>query len=289
MTSSRRTLRQRLASGPVVLAPGAYDPLSAMLVEQAGYDAVYITGGGVSRANGFPDMGFLTMTEVSSLLARVCDVVTVPVIADLDNGYGNALMVTRAVRRFESAGVAAFHLEDQVLPKRCGHYDGKAIVSAEEMVGKIRAACDARRDDDLVIIARSDARAVEGLDAAIERVSRYLDAGADLGFVEAPQSTDELQRITEREPRAAMANIFEGGKTPFVPAAELQSWGYRLAIYPSQTQRAAIRAMRATLDAMRGTGSTASVGERMISFAEREEIVGTASWLKLQAEYGGEA
>ena len=214
---------------------------------------------------------------------------TIPVIADLDNGYGNALMVARAVREFEKAGAAAFHVEDQVLPKKCGHYEGKVLVSVDEMVGKIKAAVDARQDEDLVIIARSDARAVEGLDRAIERVGRYLDAGADLGFVEAPQSVEELQEITRREPRAAMTNIFEGGKTPFVPAEELSEWGYRLAIYPSQTQRAAIWAMRATLEAMQATGSAATMEDRMITFAEREEIVRTADWLELDAKYAADS
>ncbi len=267
------------------MAPGAYDPISAMLVEQAGYEAVYLTGGGFSRANGRPDLGLLTMTEIVAFVSRVCDSVTIPVIADLDNGYGNALMVARAVREFEKAGASAFHIEDQVLPKKCGHYDGKELVSVEEMVGKISAAVDARQDDDLVIIARSDARAVEGLDRAIERMTRYLEAGADLGFVEAPQTIDELQEITRREPRAAMANIFEGGKTPFVPADKLTEWGYRLAIYPSQTQRAAIWAMRATLEAMTDSGSAQAMAERMITFAEREEIVRTADWLDLDAKY----
>lgn len=285
MTKTTRMLRQRLASGSILMAPGAFDPLSAMLVEQAGYEAVYLTGGGFSRANGFPDMGLLTMTEVVSFVDRVCDVVPIPVIGDLDNGYGNALNVGRAVRSFEKAGVAAFHIEDQVLPKKCGHYEDKAVVPVGEMIGRIKAAVDARRDDDLVIIARTDARAVEGLERALERVSVYLEAGADLGFVEAPQTVEELQEIPRREPRAAMANIFEGGKTPFASAAQLESWGFRIAIYPSQTHRAAIWAMRSTLEAMKGTGSSEAVSEQMVSFAEREGVVRTASWVERDERY----
>jgi 2-methylisocitrate lyase-like PEP mutase family enzyme len=278
-------LRRRIAEGGLLAAPGAFDPLSAMLVEQAGYEAVYLTGGGFSRANGLPDLGLLTMSEVVAFVERVCDVVSIPVVADLDNGYGSALNVRRAVRAFEKAGIAGFHLEDQVLPKKCGHYEGKEVVSTAEMVGKIKAAVDARRDDDLVVIARTDARAVEGLDAALERVGAYIEAGADLGFVEAPQSLDELEEIPKRQPRATMVNIFEGGKTPFVAAAQLESWGYRIAIYPSQTQRSAIWAMRRTLEAMKGDGSSSAVADQMMSFREREEVVGTAAWNKLSERY----
>lgn len=289
MVTRASALRNRISQGPLLMAPGAYDPLSAMLVEGAGYEAVYLTGGGYSRSNGLPDIGLLTMTEVVSLIDRVCDVVTIPVIADLDNGYGNALSVRRAVRAFERAGVSGFHLEDQVIPKRCGHYDGKALVSVGEMIGKISAALDARSDDNVLVIARTDARATEGLDAALDRVSAYLDAGADLGFVEAPQSIDELRCIPEREPRAAMANIFEGGRTPFVTNSDLQAWGYRLAIYPSQAQRAAIWAMRQTLRHMRGTGSSAEMAHQMVSFQEREDIVKTSGWDLLAAKYGADA
>ena len=287
MTTRLRVLRERLLSPRLLMAPGAFDPLSAMLVEQAGFDAVYMTGGGFARTNGLPDLGLMTMTEIVSVLDRVCEVVSIPVIADLDNGYGNAVNVRRAVRAFEKAGVAGFHIEDQVLPKKCGHYEDKAVIAVDEMIGKIKAAVDARLDEDLLIIARTDARAVEGLDAALDRVSAYLDAGADLGFVEAPQSHEELQEIPRREPRAAVANIFEGGKTPFVPAGDLESWGFRLAIYPSQTQRSAIWAMRETLHAMKAAGSSAGVADQMISFAERERVVRTAEWLELDARYAG--
>jgi 2-methylisocitrate lyase-like PEP mutase family enzyme len=288
MTTLTRSLRQRLATGSLLMAPGAFDPLSAMLVEDAGYDAVYLTGGGFSRANGLPDIGLMTMTEVVSFVDRVCDAVLIPVIADLDNGYGNAVNVGRAVRSFEKAGVAAFHIEDQVSPKKCGHYDNKAVVPVGEMVGKIKAAVDARRDDDLVIVARTDARAIEGFDSALDRVCSYLDAGADLGFVEAPQSVAELQEIPTREPRASMVNIFEGGKTPFASALDLESWGYQLAIYPSQMQRSAVWAMCETLKTMKETGSSAAVASRMISFADREQIVRTPKWLELDRRYAAD-
>lgn len=285
MTTPAQVLRRRLTQGALLMAPGAFDPLSAMLVEQAGYEAVYLTGGGFSRSSGLPDMGLLTMTEVLHFVDRVCESVSIPVIGDLDNGYGNAMNVCRAVRQFEKAGLAGFHLEDQMAPKRCGHYDDKAVVSTSEMVSKIKAAVDTRRDENTLIIARTDARAVEGLDSALDRVSTYLDAGADLGFVEAPQTLDELREIPKREPRAGLVNMFEGGKTPFATAEDLQSWGFTVAIYPSQTHRAAIWAMRRTLESMKGTGSTAAVSDQMVTFAERENVVGTATWIESDKRY----
>jgi 2-methylisocitrate lyase-like PEP mutase family enzyme len=288
MTSMAASLRDRLSAGPALMAPGAYDPLSARMVELAGFEAVYLTGGGFARAQGFPDLGLVTLSESVEHVARVADTVTIPVIADLDTGYGNALNVVRSVRAFERAGAAAFHIEDQVYPKKCGHYEGKGVIEAKEMIGKIHAAVDTRTTD-AVIIARTDARAVEGLDSAIERVGRYLDAGADLGFVEAPQSRDELRAITTREPRAAMANIFEGGKTPFVGLEELTEWGYRLIIYPSQTHRAALGAIAGVLAAMRANGSTTDYQGRLVSFPEREELVGTAEWYKWESLYGAGA
>src|SRR5436309_15016106 len=187
----RQRMRALVARRGYTMVPGAYDTLTARLVEQAGFEAVYLTGGGFSRANGYPDLGLLTLPEIVRWIGFAAEAVDIPIIADADTGYGNALTVVRTVREFEKAGAAAFHLEDQLAPKKCGHYEGKQIVSAQEMIGKIKAAVDTRQDCDLVIIARSDARAIEGLDAAIERVNRYMDAGADMGFVEAPQSTAE--------------------------------------------------------------------------------------------------
>jgi 2-methylisocitrate lyase-like PEP mutase family enzyme len=285
--SPRKTLRALLARPGYHMAPGAYDPLTARLVEAAGFSVVYITGGGFSRANGFPDMGLLTLTEVVAGLSRIVDSVGIPVIADMDSGYGNATNVIRSVREFERTGVSAsaFHLEDQVSPKKCGHYEGKALVSAAEMIGKIKAAVDTRTDPDLAIIARSDARAVEGLDAAIERVNLYLEAGADLGFVEAPQSIAELQKIPGALKGPAVANIFEGGKTPAVPARELEKMGFKLGWYPSQTQRAAIRAAQRVLKALKETGGTADVEHDLVTFNEREAVVGTSDWRAKEDRY----
>jgi 2-methylisocitrate lyase-like PEP mutase family enzyme len=265
--------------------PGAYDTLTARLVEAAGFEAVYLTGGGYSRANGYPDLGLLTLSENVRFIGLTVEAVGIPVIADADTGYGNALNVIRTVRVYEKSGVAAFHLEDQVSPKKCGHYEGKEVVGTAEMVGKIHAAADTRRDPDLVIIARSDARAVEGLQAAIDRVNAYLEAGADVGFVEAPQSVEEL-RIVGREVRGpALVNVFEGGKTPMLPAAELAAMGFRLGIYPSQTHRAAIRAAQKVLRALKEDGDTRRIEADLATFEEREEAVGTARWRALEEKY----
>ncbi len=196
--TARQAMRHLIARTGYTVVPGAYDTLTARLVEQAGFAAVYLTGGGYSRANGYPDMGLLTLSENVRFIGLTVEAVGIPVIADADTGYGNALNVIRTVREYEKAGVAAFHLEDQVSPKKCGHYDGKEVISTDEMVGKIKAAVDTRQDSDLVIIARSDARAIEGLDAAIDRVNAYLEAGADVGSRRAPMSDLSRRRRMSR-------------------------------------------------------------------------------------------
>jgi 2-methylisocitrate lyase-like PEP mutase family enzyme len=280
----RKTFRSLIAQNRYIVAPGAFDTLTARLVQLAGFEAVYLTGGGYSRANGYPDLGLLTLTEIVRWIALTAEAVDIPVIADADTGYGNALNMVRTVREFEKAGAAAFHLEDQVAPKKCGHYEGKQIVSAEEMIGRIKAAADTRQDEDLVIIARSDARAVEGLDAAIDRVNRYMEAGADMGFVEAPQSAEELAAVGKRV-TPAVANIFEGGKTPVLPAAELERMGFRLGIYPSQAQRAAIFAIKETLAVLKRDGDTKEIESRLATFADREDAVDTNRWRAIEEKY----
>lgn len=281
----RKKLREIIARKGYTVVPGAYDPLMARLVEVAGFDAVYITGGGISRSQGYPDMGLLTLTENVQVLCRIVDAISIPVIADIDTGYGNAINVVRSVREYERAGVAGFHIEDQVAPKKCGHYEGKAVVAVGEMVGKIKAAVDTRRDADMVIIARSDARAIEGLQASIDRVNAYLEAGADVGFVEAPQNAEELAAVPPRLKGPALANIFEGGKTPALPAKQLEAMGYRLGIYPSQTHRAAIRAAQNVLAALKRDGDTNAVEARLATFDDREVAVNTAAWRAREAKY----
>jgi 2-methylisocitrate lyase-like PEP mutase family enzyme len=281
----RQRMRELISRGGYTMVPGAYDTLTARLVEQAGFGAVYLTGGGYSRANGYPDLGLLTLSENVRFIGLTVEAVGIPVIADADTGYGNAINVIRTVREYEKSGVAAFHIEDQVAPKKCGHYEGKEVIALDEMVGKIRAAVDTRQDPDLVIIARSDARAVEGLQASIDRVNAYLEAGADVGFVEAPQNVDELRIVAREVAGPALVNVFEGGKTPMVPASELEAMGFRLGIYPSQTHRAAIRAAQKVLAALKEDGDTSRIEGDLATFQEREDAVGTARWRALEDKY----
>jgi carboxyvinyl-carboxyphosphonate phosphorylmutase len=284
MNDQRKNFRERLRGKGMIVAPGAYDALSARIIERAGFPAVYLTGGGLSRSWGFPDIGLMTMTENVSFIARVCDSVEIPVIADADTGYGNALNVIRTVREYERAGVAAFHLEDQVTPKRCGHYEGKDVVSKEEMIAKIKAAVDARKDADLAIIARTDSRAVLGLDEAIQRGNAYAGAGADIVFVEAPQGLEELRRITEEIRAPILVNMIRGSRTPLLPAKDLEKMGFKVAIYPNEAHRAALWAVQACVCHLKEKGTTEGF-EGMIDFAAREEIVGTARWDALGKKY----
>jgi 2-methylisocitrate lyase-like PEP mutase family enzyme len=281
----RQQLRRQIGQAGYTMVPGAYDTLTARLVEAAGFAAVYLTGGGYSRASGYPDLGLLSLTENALFIGRTVEAVGIPVIADADTGYGNAINVIRTVREYEKTGVAGFHIEDQVSPKKCGHYEGKEVISRAEMVGKIKAAVDARRDANMVIIARSDARAVEGLAAAIDRVNAYLEAGADVGFVEAPQTVEELRAVGRGVQGPALVNVFEGGKTPMLGAKELEEMGFRLGIYPSQTHRAAIRAAQRVLAAMKRDGDTRAIEAELATFQEREDAVGTAAWRALEEKY----
>lgn len=281
----RQKMRQLLAAPAYAVVPGAYDTLTARLVELAGFPAVYLTGGGFSRANGYPDIGLLTMAEILPWIARTVEAVNIPVIADMDSGYGNAINVIRAVREYEKTGVAAFHLEDQVSPKKCGHYEGKALVNRAEMCGKIKAAADTRRDQDMVIIARTDARAVEGLASAMDRMHAYLEAGADVAFVEAPQSREELAAIPPAFSKPAMANIFEGGKTPPLPRRELEAMGYRFGIYPSQTHRAAIAAAKKVLAVLHRDGDTAAIEHELATFNDREQAINAGWWRDAEQRY----
>jgi 2-methylisocitrate lyase-like PEP mutase family enzyme len=278
-------LRALLASGRIAVAPGAFDGLSARLVEQAGFAAIYASGGAIARSAGVPDLGLLSMNVVVDRLASMVDVVGVPIIADADTGFGNALNAQAAARAFERAGVAAFHLEDQTFPKKCGHYDDKGIVPTAEMVQKLKAVRDALHDPDFVVIARTDAIAVEGFAAAMDRASAYIEAGADVIFVEAPTSEAEIAEIAKRLPGWKLINMFEGGKTPLLPVAQLETLGYNIVIIPSDTQRAAIKAMQRVLATIAHDGSSAALRGDMVSFREREAIIGTADYLERDKRY----
>ena len=285
MKASTR-LRELLRGGDVIVAPGVWDGLSARLVSRSGFRAAYATGGGIARSMGFPDLGLLSLREIVERLANIVEHAGVPIIADADTGYGNALNAQRAVREFERAGVAALHLEDQTFPKRCGHYDDKTVVPTREMAQKLRAARDAMSDPDIVLIARTDALAIEGLDAAIERAHAYAAAGADVIFVEAPVSVEQIETIARRVPQPKLINMFQGGKTPLVPVARLKALGYQIVIIPSDLQRAAIRAMDDVLAVLARDGSSAALADRMASFKDRESVVDTAAYLARDAEYG---
>ena len=278
-------LRVLLNSGRIAVAPGAFDGLSARLVEQAGFPAIYASGGAIARSAGVPDLGLLSMSTIVDRLASMVDVVAVPLVADADTGYGNALNAQAAAHAFERAGVAAFHLEDQTFPKKCGHYDDKSLVPVTEMVQKLKAVRDALHDPDFVLIARTDAIAVEGFSAAIDRASHYLAAGADMIFVEAPTSESEIAEIAKRLPGWKLINMFEGGKTPFLPVSRLQALGYHVVIIPSDTQRAAIKAMQRVLTTIARDGSAASMRGDMASFREREALVDTAAYLARVRRY----
>lgn len=281
-----KKLREMLSRSRLLLAPGAFDGLSARMVEEAGFEAVYLSGGSVARSTGVPDLGLMTMSEVIERARQVVNAVQIPVIADADTGYGNALNVVRTVREFERAGVAAIHIEDQVTPKRCGHLEGKEVIPLGEMESKIRAALEARSDKDFAIIARTDSRAIHGLDDAIERGKAFARLGADAVFIEAAESEKELEAIARSiRDVPLMVNMFKGGKTPLLPASLLEEMGYRIAIFPSDTQRAAIYAMKETLAVLKRDGSTAAIDDRLTTFQERDRLIGLGEWEKLEERY----
>lgn len=279
-------LRQLLAAGDAVMAPGVADPLFARLVAKHGFEAVYMTGAGTSAARlGMPDIGLLTMTEMVDNAARIVAACDLPVIADCDNGYGGPLNVRRAVQEYERAGVAAIHLEDQVLPKRCGHLAGKQLIPASEMVAKLHAATDARRDSDFVLIARTDALAVEGLEPALERAARYGEAGADLLFVEAP-GAGHIAAIPGRLARPAVYNMATSGKTPFLNRAEVSRLGYRLILYPNWLLLAAIRAVDSVLATLKQEESVAGIAPDLPDFRQFFDLLGMQDVRALEERYG---
>ncbi len=288
-TTPRARLRELLARPAPVVAPGSYDALSARLVEQAGFDVVYMSGfASTASLLGRPDVGLLSAAEMIDNARRIVAAVDVPVIADADTGYGNAINVVRTVRDLEQAGVAGLHLEDQVMPKKCGHLAGKAVIGVEEMAGKIRAAAAARRDPDLVLIARTDAAAVEGLDAAVARARAYADAGADLLFVEAPTGEDDVARVAA-ELRGVAPLVFnwaEGGRTPAVPLARLAELGFSLVLFPIGTLLAAAAGMRALLATLRTDGTPGAVLPGLPTFEAFTDLVGLPEIRVLEERFG---
>jgi 2-methylisocitrate lyase-like PEP mutase family enzyme len=277
-------LRALLARPEMLVAPGAYDGLTARFVEAAGFQAVYMTGAGASASRGFPDYGLVSMSEMAEDAGILARSVSVPVIADADTGYGNELNVTRTVREYEMRGVAGMHIEDQVAPKRCGHLDGKEVIPKDQFIAKIRAAVEARRDRNFLVIARTDARAVIGFDEAIGRAREALAAGADMAFVEAAQSLDELASIPRLVGGPCLLNIVQGGKTPDIELLAAQEMGYRLAILPSLLLSAVTTACGQALDSLKATGKPPS-SAGAVGIAERFRRLGGGEWESLRTKF----
>lgn len=271
----RQQLRKMLNNREKIMAPGAYDAWTARLIQEAGFPAVYMTGYGVSASVlGRPDIGLLSMTEMVAAARNMCMAVTVPVIADADNGYGGTLNVVRTVQEYEKAGVAAIQLEDQVTPKRCGHMEGKEVIPMFEMVAKIKAAVYARKDPDFVIIARTDARAVLGFDEALKRAKAYVEAGADVIFFEAPQSREEMEEVAKVIKVPMLANMVEKGKTPLLDAGELAQMGYNIIIYPASGLFVATKSFRDYLADLEKYQNTKPLLDRMVSFEDFNRLIG---------------
>jgi 2,3-dimethylmalate lyase len=282
-----RGLRERFEAGEMVLAPGCYDALGARLIEEAGFPAAYMTGFGSAASRlGRPDIGLMSLTEMVDNAHRIAEAVDIPVIADADTGYGNSINVIRTVREYEAAGVNAIHLEDQVMPKRCGHMEGKVVVPAGEMAAKVAAAVAARRSPDFLIIARTDARAVEGLDAALSRARAYREAGADALFVEAPQSETEIEAVARAFPDVPLLfNYAEGGKTPPVSHAFLRDLGFRLVIFPLTILLAATGAIRSALARVKADGTPLELLPSLPGFGEFLDFIGLPEIRELESRF----
>ena len=281
-------LKARLARGGIVVAPGVYDALTALLATKAGFEALYLSGAAIAYTKlGRPDIGLVSMSEVADTLAHIRERVSTPIVVDADTGYGNALNVQRTVRLFERAGAAAIQLEDQTFPKRCGHLTDKGVVTTREMVGKIHAAVDARASEATLVIARTDAAAVEGFDAAIDRARAYAEAGADVLFVEAPRTREQLGAVAKALGNRAplMANMVEGGQTPILSGPELQALGFRLVIFPGAIVRALAHAASDFYAALKREGTTDAFRDRMYDFVALNGIIGTPEMLAAGKRY----
>jgi methylisocitrate lyase len=288
-TSPRKAavLRQLLQADEVILAPGCFNALSACLVEQAGFKVSYVSGAAIAgNFLGYPDIGLTTMSEVLENARNIVRATSLPVICDADTGFGNAINMMRTVREFESAGLAGIQIEDQVMPKKCGHTEGKLLISKAEMVQKVKAAVDARQDPDFVFVVRTDAIAVNGLDDALDRALAYQEAGADVVFVEAPRTLEEMRTVCRTIKAPLLANMVEGGgKTPILPLQELKKMGYKMVIYPVSAHMAAIKAMQEVLAVLKQDGTTARCASRMVPFQEMFEAVGRSKFVVLEKKY----
>ena len=286
MTSLRLLVEQAHGDRRAIVLPGAYDALSAKLVQRAGFPAVYLTGAGLANgAFGVPDIGLVSVTEMREQIARIADVVSIPLVVDGDTGFGNAINTARTVRHFERAGASAIQLEDQVFPKKCGHFSGKAVIPTAEMVQKLHAATDARSSEDFLIIARTDARATSGLDEALDRAAAYKQAGADILFIEAPRTKEELEIIGSKATGPLLANMVEGALTPITPVAELESMGFTMVLYANAALRVAHRAIARALEVLADTGTTTSIADDMATWEQRQDIVDKPLYDALETRY----
>lgn len=272
--TSAAILRARLQEPSILTLVGAFDALTARLIEQSGFEAVYVTGAGLANSSfAVPDLGLPTMSETCWQVSQICEAVTVPVIADIDTGYGGIHNVMRTIREFERAGVGGVQIEDQVIPKRCGHFDGTRVAPVEEMVARIGAAIEARRDPDLIVIARTDARGSEGIESAVRRGRAYADAGADMVFVEAPQTRDEFVALPNAISAPLLANVVDGGKGPVLSAVELERMGFRAVLWANIVLRVAAKAVQEALSRLHEAGSSADLADHMITWEERQRLV----------------
>lgn len=289
MDSQGKILRAKLEERRGIVVPGAADALAARVIAGLGFEAVYVTGAGVTNALlGLPDLGFISLPEIAQQTAAIRDAVDLPVIVDADTGFGNPLNVRHAVRVLERAGANAVQIEDQVFPKRCGHFGGKQVVPVAEMTAKIRAAVDARRDGDFLIIGRTDARATHGFEAAVERAAKWIEAGADVTFVEAPETSEEVRRIPSLLRAPQIINVVPGGKTPLIAASELASMGYAMVLYANAALQGALAGMQAALGELKARGLLDEKSGKIATFAERQKLVQKPIFDELERKYSTE-
>ncbi len=281
MTGNTQKLHQLLQSKRIITAPGVFDGLSGLLAKQAGFSALYASGGAIARSTGYPDLGILTLNDVIERVKHIVKVTDLPIIADADTGFGNEINVDRTVREFENIGVAGIHIEDQTFPKRCGHLNDKTLISKEDMCHKITVAKLAKQNPDFLLIARTDAIGAENFDSAIDRAMAYQKAGADMIFIEAPTTLQQIEEIGQKISGLKLINMFHGGKTPVVPLKTLESFGFNVVIIPSDLQRACIKAMQKTLNVIHQDGNSMKIDSELTSFNDREKILGTDAYLKL--------
>ena len=285
---NRADFKKRFQTGKIVVAPGAHDSLTAKIVGKLGFEAVYMTGYGQAASHlGCPDVGLMTYSEMLIRADAFVEAAGVPVVADADTGFGNAVNVARTVKGYEKAGVAVIQLEDQVMPKKCGHMTGRQVIPMEEMVGKIKAALDARTDSNFMIMARTDARTVHGIDEALARGSAYEEAGADIIFIESPESEEEMAKINQHIHTFTLANMVEGGRTPMFPNDKLEALGYNLVIYPTASTYTTTKAMLDLMEGLKKDGTTAKMIDRMVPFTQFNELIGLPQIREMEMKYSG--